>query len=225
MLLLALKQKTREINSMQLSKGKKITILIVAILLIDQIVKIWIKTHMTLGESIPVFGNWFQIYFIENNGMAFGMQFGGTIGKLVLSLFRIGLAGFIVYYINKLIKSGAPAGVLVGVSLILVGAIGNIFDSLFYGLLFSESTFTEVAKTLPVGGGYAPFLFGRVVDMLYFPIIDTTLPDWFPLWGGEKFVFFRPIFNIADSCITIGVTYMILFERKFFTSTSPSASA
>ncbi|MEN6618947.1 MAG: lipoprotein signal peptidase [Rikenellaceae bacterium] len=210
---------------MQLSKGKKITILIVAILLIDQIVKIWIKTHMTLGESIPVFGHWFQIYFIENNGMAFGMQFGGTMGKLILSLFRIALAGFIVYYINKLVKSNAPIGVLVGVALILVGAIGNIFDSLFYGLIFSESTFTEVATIFPDGGGYAPFFFGRVVDMLYFPIINTTLPDWVPVWGGEEFIFFRPIFNIADSCITIGVIYMMLFQRKFFTSASPSASA
>jgi len=209
---------------MQLSKGKKITILIILILLIDQIVKIWIKTHMTLGESFPVFGNWFQIYFIENNGMAFGMQLGGTMGKLLLSLFRIALAGFIIYYIYKLIRAKTPTGILVGVALILVGAIGNIFDSLFYGLIFSESTFTEVSTLFPDGGGYAPFLFGRVVDMLYFPIINTTLPDWFPIWGGEEFVFFRPIFNIADSCITTGVVYMLLFHRRFFISASPSAS-
>ena len=209
---------------MQLSKGKKITILIILILLIDQIVKIWIKTHMTLGESFPVFGNWFQIYFIENNGMAFGMQLGGTMGKLLLSLFRIALAGFIIYYIYKLIRAKTPTGILVGVALILVGAIGNIFDSLFYGLIFSESTFTEVSTLFPDGGGYAPFLFGRVVDMLYFPIINTTIPDWFPIWGGEEFVFFRPIFNIADSCITTGVVYMLLFHRRFFISASPSAS-
>lgn len=209
---------------MQLSKGKKITIFIILILLIDQIVKIWIKTHMTLGESFPVFGNWFQIYFIENNGMAFGMQLGGAMGKLLLSLFRIALAGFIIHYIYKLIRAKTPTGILVGVALILVGAIGNIFDSLFYGLIFSESTFTEVSTLFPDGGGYAPFLFGRVVDMLYFPIINTTLPDWFPIWGGEEFVFFRPIFNIADSCITTGVVYMLLFHRRFFTSASPSAS-
>jgi len=209
---------------MQLSKGKKITILIILILLIDQIVKIWIKTHMTLGESFPVFGNWFQIYFIENNGMAFGMQLGGAMGKLLLSLFRIALAGFIIHYIYKLIRAKTPTGILVGVALILVGAIGNIFDSLFYGLIFSESTFTEVSTLFPDGGGYAPFLFGRVVDMLYFPIINTTLPDWFPIWGGEEFVFFRPIFNIADSCITTGVVYMLLFHRRFFISASPSAS-
>lgn len=208
---------------MHLSKGKKISILVILILMIDQIVKILIKTHMTIGESIHIF-NWFQILFVENNGMAFGMQFGGTIGKLVLSLFRIALAGFIIYYIRKLIEQKAPTGILVGVALILVGAIGNIFDSLFFGLIFSESTPTQVATLFPGGGGYAPFLFGKVVDMLYFPLIDTTLPDWVPVFGGEHFLFFRPIFNIADSCITIGVIYMLLFQRKFFISASPSAS-
>ncbi len=208
---------------MHLSKGKKISILVILILVIDQIVKILIKTHMTIGESIHIF-NWFQILFVENNGMAFGMQFGGTLGKLALSLFRIGLAGFIIYYIRKLIEQKAPTGILVGVALILVGAIGNIFDSLFFGLIFSESTPTQVATLFPDGGGYAPFLFGKVVDMLYFPLVDTTLPDWVPVMGGEHFLFFRPIFNIADSCITIGVIYMLLFQRKFFISASPSAS-
>jgi signal peptidase II len=208
---------------MHLSKGKKITILVVLILLIDQVVKILIKTNMRIGESIRIF-NWFQILFVENNGMAFGMQWGGTLGKLVLSLFRIGLAGFIVYYIRKLIAHNAPMGVLVGVALIFVGAVGNIFDSLFYGLIFSESTPTQVAVLFPPGGGYAPFLFGKVVDMLYFPLIDTIMPGWVPFIGGERFIFFRPIFNIADSCITIGVIYLLIFERKYFTSASPSAS-
>lgn len=201
---------------MHFSKGKKITLLVVLILMIDQIVKIWIKTHMTIGESIPVFGNWFQIYFIENNGMAFGMQFGGSFGKLLLSLFRLVLIGVIIHYINKLIKKEAPLGVLYGVALILIGAIGNIIDSMFYGLIFNESTFTTVATLFPEGGGYAPLLYGKVVDMLYFPIINTTLPTWVPFYGGENFIFFRPIFNIADSCITIGVLYLILFQRKFF---------
>jgi len=210
----------RETKFIQLSKGKKIAIFVVFILLLDQAFKIWIKTHMTIGESIPVFGNWFYIYFIENNGMAFGMQLGGTMGKLLLSLFRIALAGFIIYYIGKLIKQHAPTGVLVGVSLILVGAVGNILDCLFYGLIFSDSTFTHIAEIFPAGGGYAPFLFGKVVDMLYFPIIDTTLPSWVPIMGGERFVFFRPIFNIADSCITIGVIYMLIFQRKFFSKNS-----
>lgn len=201
---------------MQLSRGKKITLLVVLILVIDQVVKIWIKTNMTIGESIPVFGDWFKIYFIENNGMAFGMQFGGAIGKLLLSLFRIVLIGFIIYYIKKLLRKEAPMGVIYGVGLILVGAVGNVVDSMFYGLIFSESTFTQVATFLPEGGGYASFLHGKVVDMLYFPLIDTTLPNWVPIWGGEQFLFFRPIFNIADSCITVGVFYLLLFHRKFF---------
>ncbi len=211
---------------MALSRGKKISILVLLVLLADQISKIWIKTHMTLGQSFSVIGEWFRIYFIENNGMAFGMQFGGLAGKLFLTLFRLVLAGFIIYYLNKLIKrKETPWGVIVGVSMILVGAAGNIFDSVFYGLIFSESTFTQTATLFPQGGGYAPLFFGKVVDMLYFPIVQTTLPEWIPFKGGEEFIFFRPIFNIADSCVTIGVLYLILFQRKFFTSVSPSASA
>jgi len=201
---------------MHLSKGKQVTIIVLLLLIIDQAVKLWIKTHMTLGESIPVFGSWFQIYFIENNGMAFGMQLGGTFGKFALSSLRLVLIGFIIYYIVKLIKMDASRGILTGMALILVGAMGNIVDSMFYGLIFNESTFTSAASIFPDGGGYAPFLFGKVVDMLYFPLIDTTLPDWVPFWGGEHFIFFRPIFNIADSCITIGVGYLLIFHRKFF---------
>jgi signal peptidase II len=201
---------------MQLSRGKKITILVLLILFVDQLVKIWIKTNMTIGENIPVFGDWFKIYFIENNGMAFGMQFGGSLGKMLLTLFRIVLIGFIIYYINKLIKKDAPMGVVYGVGLILVGAVGNVVDSMFYGMIFSESTFTEVATLFPPGGGYSSFLHGKVVDMLYFPLIETTLPEWVPFKGGDDFVFFRPIFNIADSCITIGVAYLLLFQRRFF---------
>jgi len=201
---------------MHLSKGKQVTIIVLLLLIIDQAVKLWIKTHMTLGESIPVFGSWFQIYFIENNGMAFGMQLGGTLGKLALSSLRLVLIGFIIYYIVKLIKMDASRGILTGMALILVGAMGNIVDSMFYGLIFNESSFTSVASIFPEEGGYAPFLFGKVVDMLYFPLVDTTLPDWVPFWGGEHFIFFRPIFNIADSCITIGVGYLLIFHRKFF---------
>ena len=212
----ALRQKIAEINLMHLSKGKQVTLIVLLLLILDQAVKLWIKTHMTLGDSIPVFGSWFQIYFIENNGMAFGMQLGGTFGKFALSSLRLVLIGFIIYYIIKLIKTDASRGILTGMSLILVGAVGNIVDSMFYGLIFNESTFTTTASMFPYGGGYAPFLFGKVVDMLYFPIIDTTLPDWVPFWGGEHFIFFRPIFNIADSCITIGVTYLLIFHRKFF---------
>jgi signal peptidase II len=135
-----------------------------------------------------------------------------------LSLFRIVLIGGIILYLRKLLKEKTPTGVLVGVSLILIGAVGNVIDSMFYGLIFNESTFTSVATLFPEGGGYSTFLHGKVVDMLYFPIIDTTLPSWVPFWGGEPFVFFRPIFNIADSCITIGVAYLLLFQRKYFNS-------
>ncbi len=199
---------------MRLTPGKQVTLIVFVLLLIDQAVKIWIKTHMTIGESIPVFGDWFQIYFIENNGMAFGMQFGGAIGKFFLTALRLVLIGVIIYYVKKLIESGSSRAFLTGVALILVGAIGNVIDSMLYGIVFSESNFTQVASLFPEGGGYAPFMFGKVVDMLYFPIIDTTLPQWFPFKGGEQFIFFRPIFNIADSCITIGVFYLLLFKRK-----------
>lgn len=199
---------------MRLTPGKQVTLIVFVLLLIDQAVKIWIKTHMTIGESIPVFGDWFQIYFIENNGMAFGMQFGGAIGKFFLTALRLVLIGVIIYYVKKLIESGSSRAFLTGVALILVGAIGNVIDSMLYGIVFSESNFTQVASIFPEGGGYAPFMFGKVVDMLYFPIIDTTLPQWFPFKGGEQFIFFRPIFNIADSCITIGVFYLLLFKRK-----------
>ncbi len=202
---------------MKLSRGTKISVLVVALLIIEQVIKLLFKTNMTLGQSIHVFGDWFQIYFIENNGMAFGMQFGGHIGKYLLSIFRIVLVGVIIVYINRLLKKPeTPWGVLVGLSAIMCGALGNIVDSLFYGLIFSESTFTQVAQLFPEGGGYAPFLQGRVVDMLYFPLIDTDLPSWVPFWGGRHIIFFRPIFNFADSCITCGAIYLLIFHWRFF---------
>ena len=203
---------------MRLSKGAKISILVVLLLVIDQVIKFAVKLNMTLGESINVFGDWFQICFIENNGMAFGMQFGGMIGKILLTLFRVVLIGLIIYYIKKVLlkKADTPTGVLVGVSLVLVGAIGNVVDCLFYGQIFSASSYMMVAELFPSGGGYAPLMMGKVVDMFYFPIIDTTLPKWLPIWGGEEFVFFRPVFNFADSCISVAVVYLILFQRKFF---------
>lgn len=192
--------------------------ILVVMLLIDQITKILVKTNMCIGESIPVFGNWFQIYFIENEGMAFGMKFGGAVGKVILTLARVFLVGFLYYYIKKMYKANAPFGVLVGFTLIIVGALGNIFDSLFYGLIFSESTFTQVAQFMPDGGGYANFFMGKVVDMLYCPIISTTIPQWVPIWGGDQFEFFRPIFNVADSCISVGAIYIIIFKWKYFFS-------
>jgi len=187
--------------------------IIVAILVIDQVIKILVKTHMHIGESIPVFGSWFQILFIENEGMAFGMHFGGSWGKILLSVFRliasVGIAWGIVY----LIKKNARKFLLVSMSLIFAGAVGNIIDSCFYGLIFSESTF-EVAQMFPEEGGYAPFLFGKVVDMFYFPIIDTTLPEWVPIWGGQHFTFFNAIFNFADAAITIGI-FMLIIDQLF----------
>ena len=186
---------------MKVSKGTRITILVVLLLILDQVVKILVKTNMTLGQSIPVFGKWFQILFIENNGMAFGLQFGEGWGKLALSLCRLVLIVLIIIYVRKLLKkSDTPNGVLVGLAAILCGAIGNMIDSMFYGLIFD----------------YAPFLYGKVVDMLYFPLIDTTLPANFPIWGGRHIIFFRPIFNIADSCITCGAIYLLIFQWKFF---------
>lgn len=204
---------------MKLSKGVKITFFVVLLLVVDQIIKILVKTNMTIGESIHVFGDWFQIYFIENNGMAFGMQMGGSIGKFLLSILRVVLVVAIFFYIKKLLKKPeTPTGVLFGLAAIMCGAFGNIIDSLFYGMIFSESTFTQVAQLFPPEGGYSSFLFGKVVDMFYFPIIDTTLPDWFPIWGGKDILFFRPIFNFADSCITCGAFYLGIFHWKYFST-------
>lgn len=195
---------------------KKIALLIVALLAVDQIVKIWIKTHFALDESVTVFPNWFFIRFIENPGAAFGFELGGSYGKLTLSIFRLVAIGALGYYIHHLLRKKAPTGVLVGFSLIFAGALGNVIDSAFYGLLFSESTFTAPATFLPEGGGYVGFLHGKVVDMLFFPLFRGTYPSWIPGIGGESFLFFSPIFNLADSYITIGVLYMLLFQRKFF---------
>ena len=205
---------------MKFSKGTLISMFVVLLLVIDQVIKFAVKLNMTLGESISVFGDWFQICFVENNGMAFGMQFGGVVGKIILTLFRVVLIGFIIYYIKRVLlkKTDTPTGVLVGVSLVLVGAIGNVIDCLFYGQIFSASSYMMVSELFPSGGGYAPLMMGKVVDMFYFPIIDTTLPEWVPFWGGNEFVFFRPVFNFADSCISVAVIYMILFQRKFFAS-------
>ena len=185
-------------------------------LLIDQIVKVYIKTNFYLGEEIRVF-DWWRIHFTENNGMAFGLEFGGVWGKLALSLFRIGAVIAIGYYLKSLIDKGAKGIVVVAFSLIMAGALGNIIDSAFYGLLFGES-YGQVAAFLPDGGGYAGFLQGRVVDMLYFPIWKGYLPDWLPFWGGDYFVFFRPVFNIADSAISIGVALLILFQKQAFSA-------
>ena len=241
---------------MKWSKGKSLLLLGVALVVIDQVIKVLVKTNMTLGESIPVLGNWFQLLFVENKGMAFGMAFGGVAGKYLLTLFRIVLFGFLCWWIAKLLKRGTfvqgdssaapdasaangsvaakassasngsvaaktsssapdkavgalvPTGVLVGLTLITAGAFGNIVDCLCYGLIFSESTYDTVATL----GSYAPFMQGKVVDMFYFPL--WTWPSWVPGLGGH--IFFEPVFNFADSCVTVGAIYLILFHWKFF---------
>ena len=186
---------------MKLSKGTRVTLFVLLLLIVDQVVKVLVKTNMSIGQSIHVAGDWFQILFIENNGMAFGLQFGEGFGKLTLSLCRLALIVVIIIYLRKLLKRPeTPTGVLFGLAAILCGAIGNEIDSIFYGVIFD----------------YAPLFFGKVVDMLYFPIINTTLPDDFPFWAGRHIIFFRPIFNIADSCITCGAFYLVLFQWKFF---------
>jgi len=198
-----------------MSAGKKSILLIALILIADQILKIWIKTHMVIGEEIPVFGNWGMIHFVENNGMAFGMEMGGKPGKLILSIFRIIAIIAIGYFLNSIIRKKVNLGLILAVSAIFAGAIGNIIDSAFYGMIFSES-YIQPAVLFPPGGGYSSFLHGRVVDMFYFPIINTHWPDWSPIRPGESFIFFRPVFNIADSSITCGVISIILFQKKMF---------
>lgn len=198
-----------------MSLGKKSALFILLILFLDQLLKIWVKTHMQIGDEIRLFGNWGLIHFIENNGMAFGMEMGGKTGKFVLSMFRIVAIFGIGWFLVSLIKKKVNTGLILAVSAILAGAIGNIIDSAFYGMIFSES-YNQVAIMFPPGGGYSSFLHGRVVDMLYFPIINTTWPAWSPINAGESLVFFRPVFNIADSAITCGVLAIILFQKKMF---------
>ncbi|MEQ8907692.1 MAG: lipoprotein signal peptidase [Vicingaceae bacterium] len=190
-------------------------IVILAVLFIDQASKVWVKTHMELAEEIPVFGDWFIIHFTENNGMAFGLELAGDYGKLILSIFRIVAVSLIGWYLFSLPKKGASKGLMISGALIFAGALGNIIDSAFYGLIFNESYY-QVASFLPQEGGYAGLLYGKVVDMLYFPLYEGFLPDWVPVWGGEYFIFFRPVFNIADSAITCGVASILLFHRDFF---------
>jgi signal peptidase II len=204
---------------------KRAALIIFLVLLIDQVVKIWVKTHMYLGQEYHIADNWFIIHFTENYGMAFGLEFGGHFGKFFLSFFRIIASAGIAWYLWFLIKSKAHAGAIISFALIFAGAIGNIIDSAFYGLIFSDSE-QGISTLFPAGGGYAGLLQGRVVDMLYFPIIHGHFPAWFPFWGTEDFMFFRPVFNISDSSISIGVFLLLLFHKKFFpqdTQTQPVA--
>ena len=197
---------------------KKAVIIILLVLIADQVLKIWVKTSMLIGTrgEIAIFGDWFILHFTENEGMAFGMKFGGEFGKMILSIFRIIAVVAIGWYLVKIIRNNEPVGLVISISLILAGALGNIIDSAFYGLIFSESTYHSIATMFPREGGYGTFLHGKVVDMFYFPIIRGYYPEWFPIWGGNEFIFFRPVFNIADSAITTGVLILIFWQKKFF---------
>ena len=193
-----------------ITKGRLAALIIVAILLVDQAIKIWVKTSMTLHESIHI-TDWFYITFIENMGMAFGMQLGS---KIVLSLFRVIAIGVLGYYIRNQVRQNAHTGYIVCLAMVLAGAAGNLIDCMFYGLIFNESSPYYLSYFVPFGSGYAPFLMGKVVDMFYFPLIETEWPTWMPFVGGEHFVFFSPVFNFADACISVSVVWLLLFYRE-----------
>ncbi len=194
---------------------KRPLLIVFIVLVIDQLIKIYVKTHFFLGEEVHLAGDWAIIHFTENNGMAYGMEFGGDFGKLFLSVFRIVAVGGIGYYLWTLAKKQEDKLYIVCIALIFAGAIGNIIDSAFYGMLFSDSNY-EVARFLPEEGGYTSFLHGKVVDMFYFPVVEGHFPDWFPIWGTEEFEFFRPVFNFADFSISVGVAMIILYQKRFF---------
>ena len=191
-------------------RGTLAALIVVGILLVDQLIKIWVKTNMTLHEQIEIL-SWFKIVFIENNGMAYGMEIGS---KLVLSLFRVVAISVLGYYIIGQVKRQARWGYLVCLSMIFAGAVGNLIDSMFYGLVFNASSEFYTSYFVPFGTGYAPFLMGKVVDMFYFPLIVTTWPDWVPFVGGNPYIFFSPVFNFADASISVGVVLLLLFYRK-----------
>lgn len=205
--------------NVRMSRASWIAIaVVVGVLLIDQSSKIWIKLNMEYGEEFGILGlSWARIHFVENEGMAFGLSLGNQTGKLLLSIFRILAAGFLIFIIHSLIRTREKTGLIVCFSLILAGAMGNIIDSVFYGIIFSDSPYHGgLATMFPESGGYASMLYGKVVDMLYFPLIDTHLPSWLPIWGGDRFQFFQPVFNVADSAITVGIVAILLFYRRFF---------
>lgn len=200
----------KEKNKNGIGDGMLAIALIFILLVIDQTIKVLVKTNMELGQSIHI-TDWFQILFIENNGMAYGMTF---FNKLVLSLFRIVAIGAIGFYLWRVVHTKHKRGYVIALAMVLAGAAGNIFDSMFYGLVFDQSTYFSVSQVVPFGTGYAPFLYGRVVDMFYFPLIVTHYPDWFPFYAGDEFIFFSPVFNFADACISVSVVAIFLFYRQ-----------
>lgn len=193
---------------------KKVFYISLFVVLADQILKLWVKTNMVLGESRHV-TDWFQIYFVENMGMAFGMELGGVGGKIFLTVLRIVVCTLLLFWLWHLTNRRAPNILIVPLVLIFAGALGNIIDSLFYGLIF-DSPVGQVATFLPEGGGYGAFMCGKVVDMFYFPLWSGTLPQWLPIWGGEQFTFFPAVFNIADAAVSIGIILLLLFQKKAF---------
>lgn len=196
-------------------KYRHAIIIILLVIIIDQVSKVYIKTNFYYGEEVLVLGSWFRLHFIENEGMAFGMKLGNAeTGKLVLTLFRLVAVVFGFFLLKRLVNKGYHKGLVICGALILAGALGNLIDSIFYGLIFTESSF-HIAQMVPMGQGYGKIFHGRVVDMLYFPLIDTVLPTWVPIWGGKPFSFFDPVFNIADAAISCGVITLLLFQKKF----------
>ena len=197
-----------------MSITRKSILIVLLILVADQTLKILVKTHMTLYQQIPIFGNWGILHFVENNGMAFGMALPGSLGKILLSSFRILAVVAIGLYLRRLIRHKAHTGLIITLSMVMAGAIGNIIDSVFYGVIFSSSSPVQTATMFPEGGGYASLMQGKVVDMFYFPILKGNYPSWFR--GGSSFIFFRPVFNIADSSITVAVAIILFKQRNFF---------
>lgn len=198
-------------------------LLVAVIIIIDQVLKVWIKTSFPYGHVMDMAGQkWAQLYFIENPGMAWGMELGGDWGKLILTLFRLVAVTFGSWYLVKIIREGYNKGFIICASLIYAGALGNLIDSLFYGLIFEESTYMHVAKFVSPGNGYGGFLHGKVVDMLYFPMVHSTFPNWIPFLGGKEFEFFSPIFNIADASISIGVLTLLAFQKRFLHKDHPA---
>ena len=196
---------------------KRSVLIILSVLAADQALKLWVKLGFFLGDSIPLFGqghDWAYLQFVENRGMAFGLEFGGGFGKIALTLFRIVAVIGIGYLLVRAIKDKRNNWLVVSLSLIFAGAMGNIIDSAFYGMIFDASTPFHKAVLFPADGGYAPFLHGAVVDMFYFPLMHGHFPQWLPIWGGEEYEFFRPVFNIADAAISVGVVMLILVQRK-----------